>query len=57
MKKLVVAAAVAALAMFAFQLQPVAACGLSKSAAYGQASRHAHRTSAVRVAGCQGNGC
>jgi hypothetical protein len=50
MKKLVLAITVAAVAVLTVQIQPVAACGLSKSAAYGQYSRHAHRTTAVHVA-------
>jgi hypothetical protein len=57
MKKLVVAAMVAAAAMFAIQVQPVSACGISKSAAYSQTSRHAHRGGPVHVASCTGNNC
>jgi hypothetical protein len=50
MKKLVLAITVAAVAVLTVQIQSVAACGLSKSAAYGQHLRHAHRTAAVHVA-------
>ena len=53
MKKLALAVTLAAVAMLTVQIQSVAACGLTKSAAYSQHSRHAHRTAAVHVANLQ----
>ena len=53
MKKLVLAITLAAVAVLTVQIQSVAACDFSKSAAYSQHSRHAHRTAAVHVANLQ----
>jgi hypothetical protein len=53
MKKLVLAITLAAVAVLTVQIQSVAACGITKSAAYSQHSRHAHRTAAVHVATLQ----
>jgi hypothetical protein len=52
MKKLVLAITLAAVAVL-IGIQSVAACDFSKSAAYSQHSRHAHRTAAVHVANLQ----
>ena len=53
MKKLVLAITLAAVAVLAVHIQSAAACDFSKSAAYSQHSRHAHRTAAVHVANLQ----
>jgi hypothetical protein len=52
MKKLVLVT-LAAVAVLTVQIQSVAACDFTKSAAYSQHSRHAHRTAAVHVANLQ----
>lgn len=51
MNKLILVVAIAAVAMLTIRPQPVAACGLSKSATYTQHSRQAHHPAAVRAAG------
>jgi hypothetical protein len=53
MKKLVLAMTLAAVAVLTIQIQSAAACDFSKSAAYSQHSRHAHRAAAVHVANLQ----
>ena len=53
MKKLVLAITLAAVAVLAVHIQSATACDFSKSAAYSQHSRHAHRTAAVHVANLQ----
>ena len=53
MKKLVLAITLAAVAVLTIQIQSAAACDFTKSAAYSQHSRHAHRTAAVHVANLQ----
>ena len=53
MKKLVLATTLAAVAVLTVQIQSVAARDFTKSAAYSQHSRHAHRTAAVHVANLQ----
>ena len=53
MKKLVLAITLAAVAVLTVEIQSVAACDFSKSGAYSQYSRHAHRTAAVHVANLQ----
>jgi hypothetical protein len=50
MKKLVLAITLAAMAVLTVQIQSVVACDFTKSAAYSQHLRHAHRTAAVHVA-------
>jgi len=53
MKKLILAIMLAAVAVLTAQIQSVAACDFTKSAAYSHHSRHAHRTAAVHVANLQ----
>ena len=43
----------AAVTVLTTQIQSAAACDFTKSAAYSQHSRHAHRTAAVHVANLQ----